>query len=67
MVSGGRARADAAAARVPRGARVARPRPAAGRVAGAPRAAARHPRRPEARQARAVHRPGECIAEQSTA
>lgn len=58
VAGGGRARADAAAARVPRGARLARPRPAAGRVARAPRAAPRHARRPQARQARALHRPG---------
>lgn len=58
VAGGGRARADAAAARVARGARVARPRPAAGRIAGAARAAARHARRTEARQARALHGPG---------
>lgn len=58
VAGGGRARADAAAARRARGARVARPRPAAGRVARAARAAARHARRPQARQARALHRPG---------
>lgn len=55
MAGGGRARADAAAARVPRGAGVARPRPAARRVARAARAAARHARRAQARQARALY------------
>lgn len=55
MAGGGRARADAAAARLARGASVARPRPAAGRVARAARAAARHARGSQARQARALH------------
>lgn len=66
MAGGGRARADAAAARVARGPRVARPRPAAGRVARTARVAARHARRAEARQARALHGPGTVFVSRST-
>lgn len=55
MAGGGRSRPDVTAARHPRGASVARPRPAAGGVAGAPGAAAGHQGRPQARQARALY------------